>query len=300
MKRLTAIAVVAWLALGASPVLAWDPDWDAVAPEPPAPPVAWEPDPSPVAPPDGVYLVTETYAGDSVIQSGAITTYTTATIHETTGSYARVLESVGTGGSSAYDGAAFNGRAALTDGRAVAGTYYENYIRTDWGFVPVSVVFFQDDAEVARAAAPSAPTPTSPASPAVISPVTLVLPVTPGAALPIAPATGAVTPVADPPAVRSPAPSSTLLADRALEVLRGRRIAIALAGSDVRAWRYVSGGAVALGALSGTAADPFIARWDSLAPAGSAWVLRFLVDYADGTSHDLSIRVTVRAPGLVE
>ncbi|HLZ47306.1 MAG TPA: hypothetical protein VKR80_01495 [Candidatus Limnocylindria bacterium] len=300
MKRLTAIAVVAWLAIGASPVLAWDPDWEALEPDPPAP-AAWSPDPSPVAPPDGVYLVTETYAGDSVVQSGPVTTYTTETVHETTGSYARVLESVGTGGSSAYDGSAFNGRAALTDGRAVAGTYYENYIRTDRGFVPVSVVFFQDDAEVARAAAPSAPTPTPPAAPAVVAPVTLILPVTPGAAAPVAPAKGAVTPVADPPPSRSvPAPASTLLADRAVEVLRGRRIAIALAGSDVRAWRYVSGDAVALGALSGRASDPFVARWDSLAPAGTAWVLRFAVDYADGTTHDLSVRVTVRAPGLVE
>jgi len=298
MKRLTSIAVVAWLALGASPVLAWDPDWEAMA-EPPAP-VAWEPDPSPVAPPDGVYLVTETYVGDSVVHSGPVTTYTTDTVHETTGSYARVLESVGTGASSAYDGSAFNGRAALTDGRAVAGTYYENYIRTDWGFVPVSVVFFQDDAEIARAAAPSAPTPTSPASPAVISPVTLVLPVTPVAVVPGAPGRGAVTPVADPPAAPSPAPSSTLLADRALEVLRGRRITITLSGSDVRAWRFVSGDAVALGALAGSAADPFVARWDSLAPAGTAWVLRFAVDYADGTTQDLSVRVTVRAPGLVE
>ena len=35
--------------------------------------------------------------------SGDTTTYTTDTVHEITGSYARVLESVGTGGSSAYD-----------------------------------------------------------------------------------------------------------------------------------------------------------------------------------------------------
>ncbi|MHB8631777.1 MAG: hypothetical protein ACYC9W_07610, partial [Candidatus Limnocylindria bacterium] len=129
MKRLILAASLA-LALGtARPVLAWDPYGDEL--DAGSEPSVWTPEPAPVAPPPGVYLVTETYAGDSVTRAGPVTTYSTETIHQSTGSYARVLESVGTGGASAYDGVAFNGRAALTDGRTVAGTYYENYVRTD-------------------------------------------------------------------------------------------------------------------------------------------------------------------------
>lgn len=301
MKRLMLVIVASGLALGSTPARAWDPDWEGGAVEPPAP-AAWEPVPSPVQPPDGVYLVTETYAGDSVVQSGPVTTYSTDTVHEITGSYARVLESVGTGGASAYDGAAFNGRAALTDGRAVAGTYYENYIRTDYGFVPVSVVFFQDDAEIARASGPAAPPATPAAAPATAAPTLPAVSIPSAAVGPLAPQGGSVTPIVElvDPATPAPPRSSILLDDRALEVLRGRRIAISFFGPDVRTWRYVSGHAVSLGALSGTSADPFVARWDHLAPPGSAWALHFSVDYADGTSHDLTVRVTVRAPGLVE
>lgn len=303
MKLLVLAATVVCLGLGSAPALAWDPDWDPAAAEPPAPP-AWEPEPSPVEPPVGVYLVTDTYAGDAVVQNGPVTTYTTETVHEITGSYARVLESVGTGGSSAYDGAAFNGRAALTDGRAVAGTYYENYIRTDYGFVPVSVVFFQDDAEIARASGAATPaTPGAGAAPtAPESRVLLLPPAVPVAGTPL-PGAGSVTPIVDrpnPPAPAAPSRAATLLADRALEILRGRRASIAFVGSDVRAWRYVSGEAVSLGALSGTASDPFVGRWDRLAPPGDSWIVRFAIDYADGTTHDLLVRVTVRAPGLVE
>ena len=301
MKRLILVIVASALAFGSTPALAWDPDWEDWAVEPPAP-AAWEPEPSPVQPPDGVYLVTETYAGDSVVQTGPLTTYSTETVHEITGSYARVLDSVGTGGASAYDGSAFNGRAALTDGRAVAGTYYENYVRTDYGFVPVSVVFFQDDAEIARASAPAAPPPTLAAAPATAAPSLPVVSTPPAAAGPVAPQAGSVTPIVElvDRAAAAPPRASILLNDRALEVLRGRRIAISLSGPDVRTWRYVSGDAVSLGALSGASGEPFVARWDRLAAPGSAWALRFSVDYADGTSRDLTVRVTLRAPGLVE
>lgn len=300
MKRLMLVIVASALALASTPALARDPDGEDWAVEPPAP-APWEPEPSPVQPPDGVYLVTETYAGDSVVQSGPVTTYSTETVHEITGSYARVLESVGTGGASAYDGSAFNGRAALADGRAVAGTYYQNYVRTDYGFVPVSVVFFQDDAEIARASGPAA-TPPTPAAPATAAPIRPALPSPSATVGPLAPRGGSVTPIVEFVDRATPAPprASILLDDRALEVLRGRRIAISFFGPDVRTWRYVSGDAVSLGALSGASAEPFVARWDRLAPPGSAWALHFSVDYADGTSHDLTVRVTVRAPGLVE
>jgi hypothetical protein len=295
MKRLTLAVVVVTLVASSQPGLARDPYRDDGDLDQPGP-ASWSPGPAPVAPPPGIYLVTDTYAGDSVTRSGPLTTYATETVHETTGSYARVLETVGTGGPSSYDGAAFNGRAALTDGRSVAGTYYENYIWSDVGFVPVSVVFFQDDSEVAReqsrvrvepsplVAAQRSPAPLSTSGPAA----TVTTP---------PPTRGDPAPAAPTP---SPVRPSVLLPDRSIEVLRGRRTAISFAGDDVRSWRFLSGEGVALGVLAGSAADSFIARWDVLAPAGATWVVRFLVGYADGTSHERVLRVAVRAPGLVE
>src|SRR5207247_10928428 len=110
--------------------------------------------------PAGHYYVTDTYVGDVVATSGATTTYRTTTVHESTGTYARAIDTVDTGISSAFDGLAFNGRAALTDGRALAGTYYENFVLTSDGYVPVSIVFFQDDSETRRRQAASSPPPT--------------------------------------------------------------------------------------------------------------------------------------------
>ncbi|MDO8563083.1 MAG: hypothetical protein Q7S25_04485, partial [Candidatus Limnocylindria bacterium] len=114
--------------------------------------------------PEGIYRVTETYVRDVVTVEGPLTTYETETVAWSPGSYARELETVSTGSASALDGAAFNGRLTLTDGRPVAGTFYENFVRTAAGFVPVSVVFFQDDAELRRMAAapPPAPEPMPP------------------------------------------------------------------------------------------------------------------------------------------
>src|SRR5207302_158340 len=162
MKRECIAATLVLLLLGSSPALAWDPF--RVRDEPPPP--SREPDPAPfIAPPPGIYYVTDTYVADVVTSSGPLTTYSTATIHESTGSYARVLDIVGTGASSAFDGSAFNGRRTLGDGRSVAGTYYENYVLIDGGFVPISVVFFQDDAELARLVAVATRSPAVTASP---------------------------------------------------------------------------------------------------------------------------------------
>jgi hypothetical protein len=295
MKARIVALVALTLVANAQPGLARDPYRDDADPAGSGA-TSWSPEPAPVAPPAGIYLVTDTWAGDSVTRSGSVTTYTTETVHETTGSYARVLETVGTGGSSAYDGAAFNGRAALTDGRPVAGTYYENYIWTDSGFVPVSIVFFQDDSEIARQSRPRAePSPAATAQPSPAPPSGSVPGPTP---TPSPAAGGAPTPVPAP--TRAPVRPSALLPDRSIEVLRGRRTTISFLGPDVRAWRYVSGEGVALGALAGAPADPFTARWDVLPPAGAAWAVRFLVDYADGTTHERIVRVAVRAPGLVE
>ena len=310
MKRSIAFLCLAILLWQGQPARAWDADErEYPEVEPPGPAEAtWAPEPTPVEPPEGIYLVTDVYAGDSVVQSGPVTTYTTDTVHEITGSYARVLESVGTGDTSTFDGASFNGRAALTDGRPVAGTYYENYVRTDDGFVPVSVVFFQDDSELARSSAPlpAAPPTPSETQPSGAAPTPSVSPVEAPLEGSDSPVLGYVTPVIDvvdraapPAAPAAPSPSS-VLPDRSIEVLRGRRISILFSGADVRTWRALSTEGIALGPLSGTAGEPFVIRWDRLAPPNASWVSRFTVGYADGTSRELVVHVVVRAPGLVE
>jgi len=286
--------------LAPSRASAWAPDPDVESSDEPDG-SAWAPAPEAAAPPEGIYLVSETYVDDVVSRDGPVTTYATETVPEITGSYARILESLPTGARSGYDGAAFNGRAALTDGRAVAGTYYENFVRTDNGFVAVSIVFFQDDLEIARAADGMAPVLPPPAerAPAVE---------TPAGPAPITPLVGWVAPrIENVPSVRDPDPVGPgrrtpwpPLPDVTLEVLRARRVAIPLSYPGAVAWRFVSGEGTALGALSGGIADPFVARWDRLAPVGGAWVDRFQLDFADGTMRELAVRIAVRAPGLVE
>ena len=205
-----------------------------------------------------------------------------------------MLESVTTGAGSVYDGASFNGRASMTDGRAVAGTYYENYVRTEGGFVPVSVVFFQDDSEIARLSRAPDPRPAAAPGPPVLDPVVLPGP----------PPSGAIAPVADRedprPIAPGTAPALPRLPDRSIEVLRGRRTTLSFSGDGVAAWRLRSGEGVALGALAGSAGEPFVARWDRLAPPNTTWAVRFVLEYADGTDRELVVRVAVRAPGLVE
>jgi len=296
MKRLVTTAILVLTVGSAQPAVGRDPFREHPELEFPRLNI-WKPEPAPIEPPLGIYLVTDTYAGDSVIRVGPVTTYTTETVHQTTGSYARVLESVATGAGSAYDGAAFNGRASMTDGRAVAGTYYENYVRTESGFVPVSVVFFQDDSEIARLSRAPRPRPAAPAAPPVE-------PALGPAILGGSPPTGAVAPSVDRedprPVAPGPGPAVARLPDRSIEVLRGRRTMLSLSGDGVVAWRLRSGEGVALGPLAGVAAEPFVARWDRLAPLNATWVVRFLLDYTDGTSRELAVRVAVRAPGLVE
>ena len=318
MKRTLCATTFVFAMLLPSPAFAWDPD--QVDPIDPGPaPGAWTPEPAPVPPPPGIYLVTDTYAGDSITRAGDVTTYSTETVHEITGSYARVLDTVGTGTSSTYDGAAFNGRAVMTDGRAVAGTYYENYVPTDSGFVAVSIVFFQDDSEVARASRAAWPQPgpsavpvagpgSGPSAPAGASPSfdAFPLPSVGGVrGLPGVPVGGAVAPgidqgAAPPGSAFRPAPPSAPLPDRSIEVLRGRRTVLSFDGPDVLAWRLVSGECVPLGPLAGGPADPFTGRWDRLASPGESWVTRFAIGYADGITRELVVRVAVRAPGLVE
>ena len=110
MKRRCAVALFAVLVLWSSPALARDPFREERRSDPTQPEPGPEPDPAPFIAPPGIYYVTDTYVADVVTSSGPLTTYSTATVHESTGSYARVLDTVGTGASSAFDGDAFNGR----------------------------------------------------------------------------------------------------------------------------------------------------------------------------------------------
>lgn len=307
MKRPTAAAVLAILCLWSSPARGWDPFSEDGPSEPRE--SGREPDLAPfIAPPPGVYYVTDTYVADVVVSSGPVTTYSTATVHESTGSYARVLDTVDTGAWSAFDGSAFNGRRALGDGRSVAGTYYENYALTEAGFIPVSIVFFQDDAELARllaatpapgimAPAPSTPSMTTralaPGCCAADRPVTTIASPTPARTRPVRPGIS-LLPVS--------APLATL------EVLRGRAVSLyPRAFVDdrelpVRSWTVIAGDAGEALATAGSGAAPFRTSWSHLAPPGAAYevVFRIEVDTPD-TGHrtvDAAIAVVVRSPAL--
>jgi hypothetical protein len=312
MKRRSVAAIFAILALWSTPALAWDPFREDGPPETSEP--DREPDPAPfIAPPPGIYYVTDTYVADVVTSSGPLTTYSTSTVHESTGSYARVLDTVGTGTSSAFDGSAFNGRRALGDGRSVAGTYYENYVLADGGFVPVSIVFFQDDAEFARllAATPAPRSVTSvPAMPS--APPVTTRPVTPACC---AAERSVVTIVSPTPAPARPIrPGLSLLPASApltrVEVLRGRAVSFyprAFADDrevPVRSWTVIAGDPGETLALSGSGSVPFRTSWDRLAPPGVAYEIVFRIEI-DGPDigHrvvDTVIAVIVRSPALEE
>jgi hypothetical protein len=305
--RLSA-AALALLVVLSSPALARDPFRDEDLFEP-LPPESWL-DPAPfIAPPPDLYYVTDTYVADVVTTSGPLTTYATTTVHESTGSYARVLETVRTGASSVYDGSAFNGRLSLADGRLVAGTYYENYVLTDGGFVPVSIVFFQDDAELARFRA--IPTPrgivTAPPSPSAATSAARPTP----APCCVATATAAAA-VPTPAPIKQIRPGISLLPVSAplstVEVLRGRAVALfPRAFIDdrevpVRSWTVIGGESGETLGTSGNGAVPFRTWWNRLAPPGAAYhiVFRIEVDTAE-TGHRAvngTIAVIVRSPAL--
>jgi len=307
--RVAALGVLAALILCSSPAFAWDPYRE----DPRSQPAEAEakPDPAPfIAPPPGVYYVTDTYVADVVTSSGPLTTYSTTTVHESTGSYARVLDTIGTGTSSAFDGSAFNGRRALSDGRPVAGTYYQNYILTEGGFVPVSIVFFQDDAELARLRGASTPAPvvTSPRPQPTSSPTRPLASACCAADRPVAIA--APTP-APPKPIR---PSLSLFPAGAplsrLEVLRGRAVSLwprAFADDrelPVRSWTVVAGEAGEALATAGSGAVPFRTSWTRLAPPNAAYELVFRIEVdTPETGHrvvDAVIAVVVRSPALGE
>ena len=283
---------------------------------PPLPIVA---DPAPFVVPAGLYYVTDTYVSDVVATNGATTTYSTTTVHESTGTYARVVDVVDTGASSAFDGTSFNGRGALTDGRALAGTYYENFVLTANGYVPVSIVFFQDDSESRRRASAPSPSPfpsaaASPSAPgATPAPTTTRVPndgpVAPRSAVTPAPlkTNSPITPIR--PKLRAGvalAPDGITLASA--EVLRGRLVSFwprAFASDiavPVRSWRLLSAQPDHVSAISGGGNDPLAAQWLQMLAPGVRWTLRFEVytEIAPAERLEAEISVTVRSPALID
>jgi len=311
MKRQAATLVLAFALVAASSAYAREPFEDE---SPPVPPIEPTLDPIPFVVPAGLYYVTDTYVADVVATSDATTTYSTTTVHESTGTYARVVDSVGTGASSAFDGMAFNGRGGLTDGRALAGTYYENFVLTADGYVPVSVVFFQDDSETRRRAAlssrsPATPTPTAPtATPAVTmapvaGPTTSRGVVTPapssrpqGPSAPVAPTLrGGIALAQDGPALAS------------AEVLRGRLIYFwprAFANETavaIRSWRLLSAQPDYVSATNGSV-EPLAAQWVRMPAPDVRWSLRFEIftEVAPLERLEAQITITVRSPALID
>src|SRR5688572_8704294 len=310
MKQLAALLVTAFTLLSSMHANARDPFADESRSLPPT--VDQPSDPVRFVVPAGLYYVTDTYVGDLVATNGGTTTYSTTTVHESTGTYARVIDNVATGASSAFDGSSFNGRGALTDGRALAGTYYENFVLTASGYVPVSIVFFQDDSESRRRGAVASPAPAS-SAPATSAPTATVAPAggpvtSRGVATP-APSfkPKAPTPPAD---VRlragvALAPDGPTLASA--EVLRGRLVHFwprAFANDvavPIRSWRLVSAQPDRISAVSGDV-EPLAAQWIQMPAAGVRWSLRFEVytERAPTERLEAQISVTVRSPALID
>jgi len=270
------------------------------------PPTEERADPVAFVVPAGLYFVTDIYSGDVISTSGVTTTYSTWTVHESPGTYARVIDIVDTGAPSAFDGSSFNGRGALTDGRPLAGTYYENFVLTGAGYVPVSIVFFQDDSESRRwVSAPSA-------SPARSAPAATAAPA--GSVVASRPV---VTPA---PSVRPTAPTAPAVRLRAgvalapdgptldsAEVLRGRLVHFwprAFANDTavpIRSWRLLSAQPDRVSATAGNV-EPLAAQWIRMPDAGVRWSLRFEVftELAPTERLEAQIWITVRSPALID
>jgi hypothetical protein len=301
MRR--ALLAILMLLGSASPAAAWDPDASADESEPEAPApeaAASEGSPAPSDTPEGIYYVTETYVRDVVTKSGDTTTYSTETVGESTGSYARVLGSVETGERSVLDGTAFNGRSAFADGTPVAGTYYENFVLTPDGFVSVSIVFFQDDSVTRRSGGAPAP----PASPEVWQgpqhvppdPLTVIPPDDRDRDTDVPPASKLTAGIAL-------APDGPLL--RGADVLRGREAQFwPRAFADGRAtaitsWRLLATPPDYTLATSG-GSDPFVAEWRQM--PSTPWTLVFEIVASADPQRTLTATITVivRSPALVQ
>ncbi len=308
MKRATLLATAITLVFGIA-ADARDPfedDWLS-----PAPPVGPAPDPVAFVVPAGLYYVTDTYMGDVVATTGATTTYSTTTVHESTGSFARVIDTVDTGTASAFDGAAFNGRGVLSDGRALAGTYYENFVLTSDGYLPVSIVFFQDDSETRRGNSATSPSPSP-------SPTAVPRPTPSPSAVDTATSHGSVAaePSFRPGITTRPvprmlraaialAPDGPALASA--EVLRGRLVHFWPRAFDngvptpIRSWRLVSAQPDLVSAASG-GTEPLAAQWIRMPPAAVRWSLRFEIftELEPTQRLEAEISISVRSPALID
>jgi hypothetical protein len=310
MKQRAAMLATAFTLLSGMYANARDPFADESRSFPPT--VEQSSDPVAFVVPAGLYYVTDTYVGDVVATNGGTTTYSTTTVHESTGTYARVIDNVATGASSSFDGSSFNGRGALTDGRALAGTYYENFVLTASGYVPVSIVFFQDDSESRRRGALASPTP-APSAPAASNPTATAAP-----AGSLVTSRGVATPA---PSLKPKAPTASadvrLRAGVALaqdgptlasaEVLRGRLVHFwprAFANDiavPIRSWRLLSAQPDRISAISGDV-EPLAAQWIQMPAAGVRWSLRFevITELAPTERLEAQMSVTVRSPALID
>ncbi len=263
--------------------------------------------------PAGLYLVTDVYAGEVVTSSGNTTTYSTTTLSDRPGTYARVVDVVSSGAASAFDDRSFNGRARLSDGRSIAGTYYEDFVLTPAGFVSVNIVFFQDDSETRQASRPSpipTITPTPPSSPASSLGPRLQPSAAPSSVAGADPRPRLPAPTPNP---RMPVAAAgvALASDGpvlgSIEVLRGRTVVLwPRAFSDgsavpISSWRLVAGSADLLSPLAGSAGEGCALTWLSPTSAGAPLVLRFEVtsDALPGRVMIASLSVTVRSPALL-
>jgi hypothetical protein len=311
MKQRVAMLAAAFTVISSVHASARDPFSDESQSFPPI--VDQSADPAAFVVPAGLYYVTDTYVGDVVATRGATTTYSTATVHESTGTYARVIDIVGTGANSVFDGASFNGRGALTDGRALAGTYYENFVLTAGGYVPVSIVFFQDDSESRRSGSATSPSPASSPSPVPSAPSATLAP--PGGS--VAPRTHP-TPVPSfkPTAPIAPAPprlsAGVALAPdgatlRAAEVLRGRLVHFwprAFADGvavPIRSWRLLSVQPDRISASAGQT-EPLAAQWIQMPGSDVRWLLQFEIftEFAPTERLEAQISIAVRSPALID
>jgi hypothetical protein len=319
MNKCTGILLMSIALLPSISANAREPLDDEWVPAPPPPP-----DPVALVVPSGLYYVTDTYVTDVVATSEATTIYSTTTVHESTGTYARVIDTVDTGVSSAFDGMAFNGRGALTDGQALAGTYYENFVLTAGGYVPVSIVFFQDDSETKRrqtgsssagatnvaASSEAAATTAAAGSEAAVTsaqPGSIIA--QPASSKPQAPTSKPQAPIE--PVARtlragiSLAPDGPTLASA--EVLRGRlvqfwpRVFVDDLAVPIRSWRLLSAQPDHISAIAGST-EPVTAQWIRMPAPGVSWVLRFEIFslVAPTKRLETQISITVRSPALVD
>lgn len=317
---------VVWVAPEVDALYAWAEPEPVVAP---APAVIPAPDPMAEAAALGLHAVTEVFAGHVVTTAGDLTTYTSASAALDAGTAARVVATVSTGESTAYDDLVLGGRTTLTDGRAVAGQIYENYVWNGSEWVVNAYVFFQDDAELARAAQATPTPPPASVAPIVEAPVAAPVaspqqnvPAAPGASpRPAAPTPApAATPESGPPPSNEVARPSSVAAGLALapqadalgriEVLRGRRVALwvraTVDGAPARVirWELRGGEVTVLGPVAGSGDEPLVGSWRDVGRPGTSFVLtvRATVEVAGEGSRevDATIEVIVRSAAVVE